>query len=128
MEIRSILKNARKTRELTLKDVAKATGIPLTTINSWERGSSYPRGKNRDIIATYYKLPKESLDYAAMNPDTGSRQFNVGQITQDLAMAEYETQPIMLHKSYWEMAREIQKREGDADFNEMFARLIKAAK
>lgn len=122
--VATVLKNARKQRDLSLAEVAKKTGIPATTINGWERGAYYPRGKHRDIIAKFYQLPKEALDYTAFNPDTDSRAFNIGQITQDIAMSEYETRAIMLHKKHWEMAKSIQERDNDVDLNQMFARVI----
>jgi len=124
-EINIILKHARKSRELTLAQVSKDTGIPLTTLNSWERGANFPRGKNREIIAEYYKMPKESLDYSLVN-SSGGREFDIGQISQAMAQSEYETRPVMLHKSYWKMAEDVRKSAGDVDFNEMFARLLKA--
>lgn len=127
IEIKTLLRNARKQRELTLSQVAKDTKIPLTTISSWERGASAPRGKNRDKIAAYYELDVKLLDYAAMNPDTGSREVDIGQASQDMAMSDYETKPIMLHKTYWEMAKKIMDREGDVDFRELFTRLVKAS-
>lgn len=127
MEIKQTLRNARKSRGLTLAQVAKDTGIALTTVNAWERGASYPRGKHRDTIAEYYKLPPESLDYALYNQDSGARELNVAHAAQAAAMTDYETKPIMLHRSYWELAGKVMKKGGDVDFNEMFTRLIKAA-
>lgn len=126
MNIAVLLKNARKARELTLAQVAKDTGIALSTINSWERNASAPRGRNREIIAKYYKLPPESLDYTLVNQD-GSRSLDMGQVTQSMAMSDYETKPIMLHKKLWEMTKNVMAEGEDVDLNEMFTRLIKAA-
>lgn len=125
--IKNLLKNARKSKDLTLQTVSTDTGIPLTTINSWERGASYPRGKNRDIIAKYYGLPKDSLDYSNIDPDTGSRALNIGQITHDLGMTDYETKPILMHKKHWELASALVEKHSDADLSQMIARLVIAA-
>lgn len=126
MNIALLLKNARKSRELTLSQVSKDTGIPLTTLNSWERNASHPRGKYRDILTKYYKFPPNALDYALINPD-GSRSLDMGQVTQNMAMSDYDTKPIMLHKAHWELAEKVKKQAGDVSFDEMFTRLLKAA-
>lgn len=126
-DLKTILKEARNSRSFTLAQVAKDTGIPLTTINSWERGASYPRGTNRDIIAKYYDLPKESLDYAVFNQPGDARQFDIARLNQNLAMTDYETKPLMLHKLDWDDAGLIMQRDGDRDINQLVARLIRAA-
>jgi transcriptional regulator with XRE-family HTH domain len=123
-EIKTLLKNARKSRGLTLAQVEKDTGIPASTINTWERGASYPRGKNRDIIAEYYQLPKAAFDYAIVDPNTDSRAFDIKQITQDMAMSEYATKPVMLHKKHWEMGEAAMKKHGDVSWNHFFERLV----
>lgn len=126
MTLGEILKHARKALEKTLGEVSKDLKIPISSINSWERNASYPRGARRDKVEAYYKLPKGTLDYANINEATGAKEFNVQQATQDAAMSDYETKAIMLHKGNWERAEKLRNDAGDLDFNELFARLIKA--
>lgn len=127
MELRELLKNARKAKEKTLEQVAKDLKVPLTTLSGWERGAGVPRGVRRDKVEAYYNFQKGTIELAVANEATGAREINVSQLTHDSAMSDYQTKPVMLHKRIWEMALEVQKQGDDVGLNEMFARLIKAA-
>lgn len=113
--IAQILRNIRKHKGLTLPEVSRKTGIAFSTINTWERGICFPKPANRKIIAKYYGIDEELLigDY---EEPTMKKVPSV--------VADYETRPIMIHKSRWQMLEELQKDYDVMDVSSLIDRLV----
>ena len=89
-EISFVVKKARVEKGVTLKQMSKDLKIPLTTINSWERGNGRPKANNRMKVASYLGIDPELL--ARPNPILEAEATR---------LEAYETRPIMLHKNVW---------------------------
>lgn len=113
--IQEILRNARTDRNLTLREVSKATGINSSTLNAWERGAASPRARNRRIIAKYYALTEEQqtvLGQRDMPPATPS------------LLAGMQTRPIMMHEKSWNDAEMLMTEMHVHDISSLLERLV----
>lgn len=54
------IRKLRQERKLSMKEVAKEIGVPLTTYREWEYGRS-PRGEHLVKLANYFRVPSEML-------------------------------------------------------------------
>lgn len=117
-EPKEILRNSRIGRGLTLKKVSDDTEIPLSTINSWERGVGTPKGKNKEVISKYYSLPPGWLE----------RPKEPVRTTIMAVESEYSSRPIMLHKKHWELAEELRPTFDAEDMSMLVMRLLVDAK
>lgn len=53
------IRQLRKERNMTLRDLSVALGIPFTTLGNYEREDRQPSLETLDMIATYFKVPIE---------------------------------------------------------------------
>lgn len=113
---KDIIKNARKSRELTLRDLGKKMDVPLTTINSWERGAAFPNAENRKKLEKILGIPADLLTDPVLS----------GRVNADV-MADYDTRPIMMHKKHWELAEALLKSHAAPDLSNLFSALITQA-
>jgi transcriptional regulator with XRE-family HTH domain len=113
---KDILKNARKSRELTIREIAKKLGCPVTTFNSWERGAAFPNAKNRRKIEEVLNIPADSL----VDPELS------GQSNPSI-LSDYETRPLMMHRKHWELAESLLKPFAAPDLSHLFSALITEA-
>lgn len=51
------LKELRKEKGLTQKNLSKEIGIPLRTIQNWENGESNIKPEKAELLAEYFKVP-----------------------------------------------------------------------
>jgi repressor LexA len=61
MTMNEYLRKQREDRNLTLEEISDKTGIPASTISSWERGAALPKGKNLNKICGFYGLDPRTL-------------------------------------------------------------------
>jgi len=59
--IKEAIREQRKLRGLTQIDLAKATGIPQSTISAWEKGINIPNVADCIKLADFYNIPLDEL-------------------------------------------------------------------
>lgn len=62
MRANEFIRKLRLDMGLTLEKISKETGIPASTISTWERGGALPKGKNLRIISDFFGFPPDSLN------------------------------------------------------------------
>ena len=55
------LKQKRKERKLTLKDIAAAIGCGQAVVSLWERGERFPRKPALDKLCTFFNCKVDDL-------------------------------------------------------------------
>ena len=56
-DFNKILKNLRKEREITQRELSKETGISLSMITKYEQGINTPSIQNLRILSDFFKVP-----------------------------------------------------------------------
>jgi len=56
-----LLKEYRTTKELSQRELSDGTGIPQTTISSWERGANVPNILDCIKLADFYGITLDEL-------------------------------------------------------------------
>ena len=56
-----LLKEYRTTKKITQRELSTATGIPQTTISSWERGANVPNILDCIKLADFYGITIDEL-------------------------------------------------------------------
>lgn len=70
--VREVIKRTRKCKDMTQSDLAKAVGVAVATIGSWESGVIKSiRKVNRNAVAEALGIDKRLLSY---NPDSTALQ------------------------------------------------------
>jgi len=59
--IHEALKEQRKVKGITQVDLAKATGIPQSTISAWEKGVNVPNIADCIKLADFYNISLDEL-------------------------------------------------------------------
>lgn len=59
--IQEALKSQRKLHDLTQMELAKAVGIPQSTISAWEKGINIPNVVDCIKLADFYKITLDEL-------------------------------------------------------------------
>ncbi|AKJ63333.1 helix-turn-helix domain-containing protein [Kiritimatiella glycovorans] len=67
----STLRDLRRDRGLTLKDLSEATGVALSTIGNYETGRRGLSEASRAKIARYLEIPEETLKNHAVREKNG---------------------------------------------------------
>lgn len=55
------LKQKRKERQMTLKELAEATGFKVAAISLWERGERFPRRPALDKLCAFFDCKMDDL-------------------------------------------------------------------
>lgn len=116
-ELKKILREHRKARKLTLKQLGERLDIPWTTIGSWELGRSRPVGENREKVAKFYKMADEEF-----GPDMRGRPV------EQRPSEDYPTKPIMLHNDQWAFLEELRPVFGVPDKSQVIDHLLREYK
>ena len=64
-----VLKQARKARRLTLKDVSRETGISVSFLSDIERGETNPSIGTLETLTSYYSI-ELSIENLALDPES----------------------------------------------------------
>ena len=59
---------ARKNKGLTQVEAAKRIGVGLSTLQSWERGVTYPDQPEIELICALYEVSYDCLKFCPRNP------------------------------------------------------------
>ena len=82
------IKELRKKRKLTLKQVSEDTNIPISTLSSYEKGDRQPKIDKIISLANYFDVPVSYLTglYNTNKLDELLKQKNISkkQISEDL--------------------------------------------
>lgn len=65
----NILKDLRKQRKLTQKELADKLGLSASAIGNYEQGIRVPDYETLEIIADFFNVPIDSLFGKCSNPD-----------------------------------------------------------
>ena len=116
----NIIKKARKQRGFTLEKVSRETGIPISTLSSWERGANDPKEEHREILGDFFAIEPDAL----MKP-----KLEVTKAEQKAAaVIGREARTVILHSDHWALAEELRPQYGGGDLDHLIAMLIIDAK
>jgi len=95
MEVKDIIKKLRKKYTLTQAELSEKSGLPLSTIKSYEIGRSIPDGGNAKILANFfhvsidhlYGAPHKTLDHADIAEKTGLSDDSIDKLLADNRLA-----------------------------------------
>lgn len=62
-KVKMTLSAARKNVGLTQSNAAKALGVSTSTLQNWEKGTTYPNQPEIDKICNLYKIPYSCISF-----------------------------------------------------------------
>lgn len=99
------LKQLRKEKDITLKEMSKVVGINISTISNYENGYSIPKPDKLKVLAEFYNV-SESYLLGYSNFKNGTEYYNrkVKQIDED-EEKEYDEEESNYDDEYFEQKR-----------------------
>ena len=104
MKTKENIKNLRKSKALTQKELADALGVTKTTISNWETGTVDPTGKALSALADYFGVTTDFI--TGLNVDSEEHADRVLLIDRIMEADDKTVERMM---KYYELITDIRR-------------------